>query len=102
VVGLQANANVVLRDCCHEKFLGYCAMRASPWTAGLAPVVVSDVFVEAAGRPRPLVLLDDLGDDPGPHRPATLSDGETETLVHGDRLDQLDLHRHVVTGHDHL
>src|SRR2546429_193135 len=73
-----------------------------PGLLGLAPVVVSDVVVEAAGWPRPLVLLDDFGDDSGPDRPTALPDGETETLVHGDRLNQLDLHRHVVTGHDHL
>src|SRR3954451_3899752 len=48
------------------------------------------------------VLLDDLGDDARAHRAATLADGETEAGVHGDRLDQLDLHGDVVARHDHL
>src|SRR4051812_43019526 len=37
------------------------------------------------------VLLDDLGDDARAHGAATLTDGETQALVHRDRLDQLDL-----------
>src|SRR5579863_4685379 len=52
--------------------------------------------------PKPLVLLDDFGNDPGAERAATLADRETQTLVHGDRLDQLDLHLDVVARHDHL
>src|SRR3954454_4423520 len=47
-------------------------------------------------------LLDDLRDDAGADRTATLADGEAQALVHGDRLDQLDVHGHVVAGHDHL
>src|SRR6185437_6871928 len=50
----------------------------------------------------PLVLLDDLGDHARADRAPTLSDGEAQALVHGDRLDQLDLHLDVVAGHDHL
>src|SRR5664280_1438885 len=48
------------------------------------------------------VLLDDLADHARADRAAALSDGETQPLVHGDRLDQLDLHLDVVAGHDHL
>src|SRR3979411_2651617 len=84
------------------EYLGYCVMRASPWTAGLAPVVVSDVVVEAAGTTRPLVLLDDLGDDTGPDRAATLPDGEAQALVHGDRLDHPNLPPPAVAPHDHV
>src|ERR1044071_9518631 len=47
-------------------------------------------------------LLDDRGDDAGADGAATLADGEPETLVHRDRLDQLDRHLDVVTRHHHL
>src|SRR5690606_13519925 len=47
-------------------------------------------------------LLDDGGDDAGADRAATLADGEAQLLLHGDRDDQLDLHRHVVARHHHL
>src|SRR5438270_704820 len=52
--------------------------------------------------PAARALLDDFGDDPRADRPAALADREPQTLVHGDRLDQLDLHLDVVTGHHHL
>src|SRR4051812_47627536 len=48
------------------------------------------------------VLLGDLGDPAGADGAAALADGEAQTLLHGDGLDQLDLHLGVVTGHDHL
>src|ERR1035438_10915598 len=48
------------------------------------------------------VLLDDLRDHARADRAPTLSDGEPQTLVHGDRLNQLDLHLDVVARHDHL
>src|SRR2546430_1626279 len=47
-------------------------------------------------------LLDDLGDHPRANRTPALADGKAQTLVHGDRLDQLDRHLNVVTRHDHL
>src|SRR4051812_33898222 len=47
-------------------------------------------------------LLVDLRDDAGADGAAALADRETETLIHGDRLDQLDLHVRVVARHDHL
>src|SRR5437016_1969762 len=74
----------------------------APGLRGLAPVVVSDVSLKRSPAKAAAVLLGDLRDDPGPDRPAALADGESEALVHGDRLDQLDLHRHVVARHDHL
>src|SRR3954468_17624338 len=49
-----------------------------------------------------LDLLDDVRHDTRAHRAATLADGETEAGVHGDRLNQLDLHLDVVTRHHHL
>src|SRR5258708_23716384 len=48
------------------------------------------------------VLLDDLCDHARADRATALPDGESQALVHGDRLNQLDLHLDVVAGHDHL
>src|SRR3954453_5408368 len=48
------------------------------------------------------VLLEDLGDATRTDGAATLADGEAHALVHRDRLDEVDLHLGVVTGHDHL
>src|SRR5919199_2223932 len=59
------------------------------------------IFCCAMCVPAPL-LLDDLGDDARTHRAAALADREAETLLHCDRLDQLDLHVRVVARHDHL
>src|SRR6266511_261952 len=47
-------------------------------------------------------LLDDLGHDARADGAAAFADREAETLIHGDRLDQLDLHVRVVARHDHL
>src|SRR6476469_1469529 len=44
----------------------------------------------------------DLGDPAGAHGATTLADGELQALLHGDRLDEVDLHLGVVAGHDHL
>src|SRR5215216_5398646 len=49
-----------------------------------------------------LDLLQDLDNAPGADGPATLTDGELEALLHGDRLDQHDVHVGVVARHDHL
>src|SRR5580765_7250815 len=48
------------------------------------------------------VLLDDLGNATRAHGAATLTDGETQAVLHGDRLDQRDRHLGVVARHDHL
>src|SRR5215210_3250537 len=48
------------------------------------------------------LLLDDLGHDARADRAAALANREAQTLVHGDRLDELDLHLDVVARHDHL
>src|SRR6201996_7018179 len=59
-----------------------------------------------SSRPRPMCcresLLDYLGDDSRADGAATLADGEPQTLIHGDRLDQLDRHLDVVARHHHL
>src|SRR5690625_523180 len=57
----------------------------------------SRVPVRTGGR-----SLEDLGDAAGAHGAATLTDGEAEALLHRDRLDEVDRHLGVVTGHDHL
>src|SRR3954466_14350101 len=44
----------------------------------------------------------DGGDDAGADGAAALADREAQPLVHGDRLDQLDLPVRVVARHDHL
>src|SRR5882757_628745 len=88
------------------------AKRAGPLAAGAPPrSYVFAVFRPGgrsgrASRPRPWCfresLLDYLGDDSRADGAATLADGEPQTLIHGDRLDQLDRHLDVVTRHDHL
>src|SRR4026207_9298 len=50
----------------------------------------------------PYPLLEDAGADAGADGAPALAEGEAEALIHGDRLDQLDLHVRVVAGHDHL
>src|ERR1044072_6908628 len=50
----------------------------------------------------PRVLLDDLGDDARADRAPAFANREAEPGVHGDGLDQLDLHLHVVARHDHV
>src|SRR5579884_541391 len=53
--------------------------------------------------PPPFVeLLEDLGDPTRADGAAALADGEAQALLHGDGLDQLDLHLGVVARHDHL
>src|SRR5664279_4641421 len=67
------------------------------------PIAFSDAVVQGPPEPgRIRDLLDDLGDATRTHGAATLADGEPQTFLHGDRLDQLDLHFGVVPGHDHL
>ncbi len=60
----------------------------------------------AEGRKAPLAipipLLGDADDDAGADGLAALADGEALLLLHRDRRDQLDIHRRVVAGHDHL
>src|SRR5215218_5556518 len=55
-------------------------------------------WLSMAGGPEPCSpsgLLLYAGDDAGADGAATLADGEAQSLVHGDRGDQLHLHRHV-------
>src|SRR3954467_3209816 len=113
VVRLQANADLVLGGSCHSVsvfcllsagsfVLPLCAPKADPKPAGPAPPAAPGCRSGGGTSGRIGLLLDDLGDDARAHGTAALADGEPEALVHGDRLDELDLHLHVVTGHDHL
>src|SRR3954470_15473726 len=52
--------------------------------------------------PPSAVLLGDLRDPARADGAAAFANGEAQALLHGDGLDQLDLHLGVVTGHDHL
>src|SRR3982075_2596052 len=56
----------------------------------------------AMRSPGPAGLLDDLGHRAGANGSATFADREAQAFCDGDRRDQLDLHLHVVTRHDHL
>src|SRR5580693_7051621 len=47
-------------------------------------------------------LLDDLRDPAGADGAAAFADREPEAFLHGDRLDQVDVHVGPVTRHDHL
>src|SRR3954449_10083076 len=87
----------------------YRAKRAGPLLMGRRPGRMSLQLsnppgggVGAGGAPPGESLLDDLGDDSRADGAATLADGEPQTLVHGDRLDQLDRHLDVVARHHHL
>src|ERR1700743_667957 len=87
------------------------AKRAGPRCFGAPPRSYVFAVVRPGGRsgrasrPRPWcfrkLLLDSLGDNPRADGAATLADGEPQTLIHGDRLDQLDRHLDVVTRHHH-
>src|SRR5262249_4665634 len=50
----------------------------------------------------PLELFGYGGDHPRADGATTLTDGEPQALVHGDRLDQLDLHLGVLARGDEL
>src|SRR3954451_3750591 len=112
VVRLQADADLVLGGGCHScpssvvclreaSYWLFAHQRRTPKPAGPAPPAAPS---RRGGRTsaRIRLLLDDLGDDARAHRAATLADGEAQALVHGDRLDEVDLHLDVVAGHDHL
>src|SRR3954451_18412084 len=47
-------------------------------------------------------LLGDLGDDAGADRAAAFANREAQSLVHGDRLSEIDVHVGVVARYDHL
>src|SRR5690606_17551581 len=50
---------------------------------------------EGIGRPRVSILLRDRGHNPCTDRAAAFADGEAQTLVHGDRGNQLDAELHI-------
>ena len=47
-------------------------------------------------------LAEDLGNSTCTNGAATLTDSESKTFVHSDRVDQLDRHVSIVTGHAHF
>src|SRR5438067_9919726 len=49
-----------------------------------------------------ICLLEDLGYRAGAYGPAAFADSESQTFLHGDWRDELNLHLHVVARHDHL
>src|SRR3954447_168268 len=130
VVGLQPDADLVLGGGCHSVCLSsvFCrwklrtaslrakggpqALRGPPRPplrserrGGCGRVPLPPPPPRGGGgalRSYPTALLDDLGDDARADRPAALAVREAQALVHGDRLDELDLHLDVVAGHDHL
>src|SRR4051812_31058149 len=58
---------------------------------------------ELSSRPPPrALLLENLDDPTRADGAAALADGEAQTLLHRDGLDQLDVHLGVVARHDHL
>ena len=77
--------------------------RAAPWSYVLQfsrPLPIEDRTKSGPRRGRR--LFDYLGDDPRADGATALSDREPKALVHGDRLDQLDLHLRVLTRRDEL
>src|SRR5687768_16529843 len=48
------------------------------------------------------MLLNHFRHCAGAHRAAAFSNREPQTFLHGDRRDQLDVHRHVISRHHHL
>lgn len=47
-------------------------------------------------------LFDDRSHTTGSNSSAALTDSEGKTLLHSDRMDQLDAHLYVIAGHAHL
>src|SRR5215213_4433874 len=88
VVGLEPDADLVLRECRH-----WLCEQTSGAGADWPPA--PEKFVSR-------VLLDDGGDHPRADRAAALADREAQALVHCDGLDELHGHLDVVTRHDHL
>ena len=56
----------------------------------------------AKGLGAPVTSLEDLGNSTSSHGAATFADCEAKAVLHGDGLNQSDLHFGVVTWHDHL
>src|ERR1044071_1539006 len=47
-------------------------------------------------------LFNDIGDRASAHRPATFTDSKAQSLLHGNRSNQLNLHGNIIARHDHL
>src|SRR5664280_3552904 len=91
VIALKANSDLVLWQAYGSWLTGEISECRSG-TASTSPLF--ECFLS--------LLLDALGDCAGAHGAAALANREAEALIHGDGLDQLDLHVGVVARHDHL
>src|SRR5271168_1540891 len=61
-------------------------------------ILTQALFTETGGRN----LLRYLGNNARTNGPAAFTNGEAQTFVHGDRGDQVNVDRHVITRHDHF
>src|SRR5690625_972666 len=52
--------------------------------------------------PNPFYLFQNFRHDTGSYRTAAFPNGESETGLHSDRLNQIHIQLHIVSGHDHL
>src|SRR5437763_1230626 len=62
----------------------------------------ASAVVGGRGRPPLHLLLENVRDGAGTDGAAPFADGEAQSLLHGDRRDQVDGQRGVVARHDHL
>src|SRR5579872_935212 len=77
--------------------------RSNPPLLVLLPAFFSGLSAASIVRTTgPADLLEDLGDDPRPHRPPAFPHREPLPFLQRDRRDQRRLHRHVVPRHHHL
>src|SRR5450759_627317 len=91
VIALEANSDLVLWQAYGSWLMGEISERRNG-AASTSPAFNASYYS----------LFDDLGDCAGAHGSAAFANREAETLIHGDRLDQLDLHVRVVARHDHF
>src|SRR5690625_3884653 len=52
--------------------------------------------------PNPFYLFQNFRHDTGSYRTAAFPNGESKTGLHSDRLNQIHIQIHIVSGHDHL
>src|SRR6476469_7909269 len=68
------------------------------WSYPFRRIRIFPCAMESSSR----FLLDDFCDDAGADGAAAFADREAEALIHGDRLDHLDVHVRVVARDDYL
>src|SRR5687767_5282247 len=95
IVGLRAlEPDHVSVFFCHTT-PSYCCQLAP----GQYPGLIVQRYLQSRGS---VALGEDLRHHARADRLAAFADGEAELLFHRDRRLELDFHRHVVAGHDHL